>query len=174
MVLTIAGGLASVLGFAIAGGIADKIGRKWTISLGLGITFIALVIMCFVVPTGVVAEKAAHGEFTFPAILYAVWAIKGFGMALVHNCSFPMVVELCSSQKIGRFTGYYYASSMSAQTVTPILLGLMFNRTGAWRTLPVYSCILTVLSFIVFTSLVKNIKAHKVENAVGLEAFDGD
>ena len=174
MVLTIAGGLASVLGFAIAGGIADKIGRKWTISMGLGITFIALVIMCFVVPTGVVAEKAAHGEFTFPAILYAVWAIKGFGMALVHNCSFPMVVELCSSKKIGRFTGYYYASSMSAQTVTPILLGLMFNRTGAWRTLPVYSCILTVLSFIVFTSLVKNIKAHKVENAVGLEAFDGD
>ena len=174
MVLTIVGGLASVLGFAIAGGIADKIGRKWTISIGLGITFIALVIMCFVVPTGVVAEKAAHGEFTFPAILYAVWAIKGFGMALVHNCSFPMVVELCSSKKIGRFTGYYYASSMSAQTVTPILLGLMFNRTGAWRTLPVYSCILTVLSFIVFTSLVRNIKAHKVENAVGLEAFDGD
>ena len=31
MVLTIAGGLASVMGFAIAGGIADKIGRKWTI-----------------------------------------------------------------------------------------------------------------------------------------------
>ena len=174
MVLTIVGGLASVLGFAIAGGIADKIGRKWTISLGLGITFIALVIMCFVAPTGVAAENASHGEFTFPAILYAVWAIKGFGMALVHNCSFPMVVELCSSKKIGKFTGYYYASSMSAQTVTPILLGLMFNRTGAWRTLPVYSCILTVLSFIVFTALVKNIKAHKVENVVGLEALDGD
>ena len=63
---------------------------------------------------------------------------------------------------------------MSAQTVTPILLGLMFNRTGAWRTLPVYSCVLTVLSFIVFTALVKNIKARKVENVVGLEALDGD
>ena len=174
MVLTIAGGLASVLGFAIAGAIADKIGRKWTISCGLGITFVALIIMCTVAPTGVTAPNAAHGEFTFPPVLYAVWAIKGFGMALVHNCSFPMVVELCSSKKIGRFTGYYYASSMSAQTVTPILLGLMFNRTGAWRTLPVYSCVLTVLSFIVFTALVKNIKARKVENVVGLEAFDGE
>ena len=174
MVLTIAGGLASVIGFAIAGGIADKIGRKWTISCGLGITFIALIIMCTVSPTGVVAAKAAHGEFTFPAILYVVWAIKGFGMALVHNCSFPMVVELCSSKKIGKFTGYYYAASMSAQTVTPILLGLVFNVTGAWRTLPVYSMILTVLSFCVFTALVKNIKAHKVENVVGLEALDGD
>ena len=33
MILTILGGLASVLGFAIAGGIADRIGRKWTILL---------------------------------------------------------------------------------------------------------------------------------------------
>ncbi len=174
MVLTIAGGLASVLGFAIAGSIADKIGRKWTISIGLGLTFLALVLMCFVSPTGIEATNAAHGEFSFPAVLYAVWVVKGFGMALVHNCSFPMVVELCSSKKIGQFTGYYYAASMSAQTVTPILLGLIFNRTRAWRTLPVYACVLTVLSFLVFTALVKNIKAHKVENVVGLEALDGD
>ncbi len=174
MVLTIAGGLASVLGFAIAGGIADKIGRKWTISIGLGLTFLALVLMCFVSPTGIEAANAAHGEFSFPAVLYAVWVVKGFGMALVHNCSFPMVVELCSSKKIGQFTGYYYAASMSAQTVTPILLGLIFNRTRAWRTLPVYACALTVLSFLVFTALVRNIKAHKVENVVGLEALDGD
>ena len=174
MVLTIAGGLASVIGFAIAGGIADRIGRKWTISCGLGITFVALVIMCTVAPTRVTAANASHGEFTFPSILYVVWAIKGFGMALVHNCSFPMVVELCSSKKIGKFTGYYYAASMSAQTVTPILLGFVFNVTGAWRTLPVYSTILTVFSFAVFTALVKNIKAHKVENVVGLEALDGD
>ncbi len=174
MVLTIAGGLASVLGFAIAGGIADKIGRKWTISIGLGLTFLALVLMCFVSPTGIEAANAAHGEFSFPAVLYAVWVVKGFGMALVHNCSFPMVVELCSSRKIGQFTGYYYAASMSAQTVTPILLGLIFNRTRAWRTLPVYACVLTVLSFLVFTALVKNIKARKIENVVGLEALDGD
>ena len=174
MVLTIAGGLASVLGFAIAGGIADKIGRKWTISIGLGLTFLALVLMCFVSPTGIEAVGAAHGEFSFPTVLYAVWVVKGFGMALVHNCSFPMVVELCSSKKIGQFTGYYYAASMSAQTVTPILLGLIFNRTRAWRTLPVYACVLTVLSFLVFTALVRNIKARKVENVVGLEALDGD
>ncbi len=39
MVLTIAGGLASVMGFAVAGGIADKIGRKWTIHRLLGLSF---------------------------------------------------------------------------------------------------------------------------------------
>ena len=173
MVLTIAGGLASVLGFAIAGGIADRIGRKWTISCGLGITIAALVIMCFVAPTGVAAANAAHGEFTFPAVLYVVWAIKGFGMALVHNCSFPMVVELCSSKKIGKFTGYYYTASMSAQTITPVLLGLVLNATLAWRALPIYAAILTALSFAVFTALVKNIKVSKVPTVTGLEALDG-
>ena len=174
MILTILGGLASVLGFAIAGGIADKIGRKWTISTGLMITFAGLILMCFVRPTEKVAAAAAHGEFTFPVLLYAVWVLKGFGMALVHNCSFPMVVELCSAKKIGKFTGYYYAASMSAQTVTPVLLGLVLKAAMAWRALPVYACILTLLSCTVFTSLVKNIKAGKVANVTGLEALGGD
>ncbi len=172
MIMTIVGGLASAVGFAIAGLIADKIGRKWTISSGLMVTFIALFIMIFVHPTGNVV--GANGEFSFPALLYVIWILKGFGMALVHNCSFPMVVELCSAKKIGRFTGYYYAASMAAQTVTPILLGFIFMKTGAWGALPVYSTILIALSAIVFSLLVKNIKAKKVENAKGLEALGGD
>ena len=172
MLLAILGGLASVIGFAIAGGIADKIGRKWTISSGLAITFLGLIVMCFVVPTGKAVGE--HGEFAFPTLLYAVWVLKGFGMALVHNCSFPMVVELCSSKKIGKFTGYYYAASMSAQTVTPVLLGLVLNATLAWRALPVYAAVLTALSFTVFTALVKNIKAKKLANVKGLEALGED
>ena len=172
MILTIAGGVASVVGFAIAGGIAEKIGRKWTITAGLCVTFVALLLMCFAAPTNVVVGK--NGEFAFPAMLYVVWVIKGFGMALVHNCSFPMVVELCSSKKIGQFTGYYYSASMSAQTVTPILLGYIFNVTLAWRALPVYATVLIACSAVVFTMLVKNIKAAKVQNVVGIEALDGD
>ena len=172
MYLTIIGGLASVVGFATAGGIAEKIGRKWTISIGLGISFIALCIMCFVGPSGKVT--GSNGEFSFPVLLFAVWAIKGFGMSLVHNCSFPMVVELSSSKTIGRFTGFYYTASMAAQTVTPVLLGLVFTKTLIWRALPVYATVLIVLSFIVFTAFVKNIKAHKVENVTGLEALGAD
>ncbi len=174
MILTILGGLASVIGFAIAGKIADRVGRKWTIASGLMITFVGLVIMCFVFPTNTVKEGAAHGEFTFPVLLYVVWALKGFGMALVHNCSFPMVVELCSSKKIGKFTAFYYAASMSAQTVTPVLLGLVLKATMAWNALPVYATILTLLSCTVFTAFVKNIKAGKVANVSGLEALGAD
>ena len=173
MILTIVGGLASVVGFAIAGSIADRIGRKWTVTSGLAITVLALSVMCFVRPTG--RAVGAGGEHAFPSLLFAVWAVKGFGMALVHNCSFPMVVELCSSRKIGRFTGYYYAASMSAQTITPILLGLVFKVTLVWGALPVYSTVLFLLSCLVFAFLVKNIRARKLENVKGLEALaDGD
>lgn len=172
MILTIVGGAASVIGFATAGSIADRIGRKWTISTGLCVTVAAMLIMCFVSPT--YTATGANGEYAFPSLLFAVWAVKGFGMALVHNCSFPMVVELCSNKKIGKFTGFYYSASMSAQTITPILLGLVFKVTLMWRALPVYSTILFALSLAVFTALVKNIKARKVENLHGIEALEGD
>ncbi|MBO4675936.1 MAG: MFS transporter [Oscillospiraceae bacterium] len=171
MVLTIIGGVGSVAGFAIAGSIADRIGRKWTISCGLGITVLGLLVMCLIRPSG---RELANGLHAFPPLLYLFGVLRGFGMALVHNCSFPMVVELCTGKKIGRFTGYYYAASMSAQTITPVLLGLVFRMTLAWRTLPVYALIICVLSLILFTARVKNIKARKVENAHGLEALDGD
>ncbi|MBO4355642.1 MAG: MFS transporter [Clostridia bacterium] len=172
MILTIIGGLASVIGFAIAGFIADKIGRKWTISSGLTLTFAGLLVMAFVRPTGSVVGQ--NGEFAFPVLLYVVWVIKGFGMALVHNCSFPMVVELCSSKSIGRFTGYYYTASMAAQTITPVLLGFIFVHSGIWFALPIYSSVLIALSAVLFTLLVKNIRANRVANAKGLEAFDDD
>ena len=172
MILTLGGGLASAVGFLIAGGIAEKIGRKWTVSCGLIISFLATLIMIFVRPTGKVVGE--NGEFSFPAVLYGVWALKGFGMALVHNCSFPMVVELCTSKKIGKFTGYYYAASMAAQTITPVLLGLIFVRTLAWGVLPVYASVLTALSALVFLFLVKNIRIRKVATASGLEAFAED
>lgn len=172
--LVIIGGAASVIGFAIAGSIADKIGRKWTISIGLFITCLGLILMSFVKPTGSLIVKNGVEYYAFPALLYAVWGVKGFGMALVHNCSFPMVVELCSSKKIGKFTGFYYTASMAAQTVTPGLLGLILLKTQAWQTLPVYSCVLVILSCVVFTVFVKNIKATKVANAKGLEGIGSD
>ncbi len=172
MLMTIASGLASAVGFAIAGIIADKIGRKWTVSIGLFISAISLFAMIFVTPTGNIV--GTNGEFSFPMFLYITSAVDGFGMALVHNCSFPMVVELCTSKKIGKFTGYYYASSMAAQTVTPILLGFIFMRSGAWGVLPIYATILTILSALVFAILVKNVRAKKMENAKGLEGFGGD
>ena len=172
MILTIIGGLASVIGFATAGSIADKIGRKWTIAIGLLLTVLGYIVMSIVGPTKNIV--GVNGEYSFPTLLYVVWVIKGFGMSLVHNCSFPMIVELCSAKKIGQFTGYYYTSSMAAQTVTPVLLGLLLTQTSLWGILPIYSAVLLAVSSFVFIVFVKNIKASKVKNTKGLEALGQD
>jgi len=170
-ILTIAGGVASVGGFAIAGFIADKIGRKWTVSIGLGLTLLALVLMCVTFPNAIPEGKEYA---SVPILLYIVWVVKGFGMALVHNCSFPMVVELSTGKTIGRFTSMYYAASMSAQTITPVLLGLIFKTTLAWNALPIYSTILIGLSVTAFIIIVKNVKSKGTNNAKGLEALGAD
>ena len=168
MVLTILGGVGSVVGFALGGIIASKIGRKWTLFGGLALTFICYLIwalLTFVIglPNGAI-----------PIWLFIIWFLKGFGMSLVHVNSFPMVVELCNSKKIGAFTGYYYASSMAAQTITPIALGsLLFIDGFDWRFLPVYAGACIIISLLVFI-FVKNIKSTKTTFKKGLEALDAE
>jgi len=95
-------------------------------------------------------------------------------MSFVHVNSFPMVVELCSNKKIGKFTGFYYASSMSAQTITPIALGaLLLLPNFGFELLPLYATICVAISFVIFF-FVKNVKTQKTTIKKGLEAFDVD
>ena len=164
-ILTIIGGVGSVIGFAIGGIIAGKIGRKWTLLGGLGLTFVGYlvwIVLTFAVglPTG-----------SLPVWLFVIWFFKGFGMSLVHVNSFPMVVELCNSKKIGAFTGYYYASSMAAQTITPIALGsLLLVPNFDWDLLPIYAGICIAISIGIFF-FVKNVKISKTKISSGLEAL---
>ncbi|MDY6093945.1 MAG: MFS transporter [Candidatus Enteromonas sp.] len=166
MINTIAGGVGSVLGFALGGIIAGKIGRKWTVSGGLFLSIFSYAlwaILTFAIPSA--------GSGVFPPYIYAIFLLKGFGMSLVHINSFPMVVELCSKKKIGAFTGYYYAASMGAQTITPIALGsLMLIPEFSWEILPIYGLVMTVVAAAIFL-FVKNVKTSKTKIAKGLEAF---
>lgn len=171
MINTIIGGLGSVIGYALGGYIAGKIGRKWTIFSGLGLSFISYII--WIIGTFTFLKNAA-GSGSFPIIIWVIWFIKGFGMALVHLNSFPMVVELCNSKKIGAFTGYYYASSMAAQTITPIALGsLMLVPSLNWAYLPVYAALCVFVSMIIFF-FVKNVTLNKTKLAKGLEGLGQD
>ena len=170
MINTIVGGVGSILGFSFGGLIASKIGRKWTVVSGLGLTVFGYAFWSLL--TFTVTGLAGCG--TFPIWLYGVWFLKGLGMSLVHVNSFPMVVELCPNSKIGEFTGYYYAASMSAQTITPIALGaLLFAPTFGWEFVPVYGLICTVVSLTLFFFL-KNIRNRKTTFKKGLEALDQD
>ena len=165
-VLTIVGGVASVAGFALGGIIASKIGRKWTLFGGLGLTLVAYVAWIILTFTAGVGDGEAA-----PGWLYPLFVLKGFGMSLVHVNSFPMVVELCNSKKIGRFTGYYYASSMAAQTITPIAFGaLLLVPTFDWYLLPIYAAICIAASSAVFF-FVKNVNNNKTKFSSGLEAL---
>ena len=108
---------------------------------------------------------------SLPVWLFVIWFIKDFGMSLVHVNSFPMVVELCNSKKIGAFTGYYYASSMAAQTITPIALGaLLFVDLFDWFLLPIYAGICVAASIVIFI-FVKNIQNKKTTFSKGLSAI---
>ena len=165
-VLTIVGGVASVVGFALGGMIASKIGRKWTLFGGLGLTLVAYAVWIILTFAAGVGDGAAA-----PVWLYPLFAIKGFGMSLVHVNSFPMVVELCNSKKIGRFTGYYYASSMAAQTITPVAFGaLLLVPSFDWYLLPIYAAGCIALSLVVFF-FVKNVRSNKTKFTSGLEAL---
>ena len=171
MINTIIGGFGSVLGFAFGGIIASKIGRKWTVVGGLGVTLGSYLLWMIASFTFL---KGVAGNGSFPIIIYVIWLIKGFGMSLVHINSFPMVVELCSSNKIGKFTGFYYASSMAAQTLTPIALGsLLLIPNFGFELLPVYALVCLTISFGIFI-FIKNVKNKKTKIATGLEAFDSE
>ena len=173
MINTIVGGVGSVVGFLIGGILAGKIGRKWTIMSGLGLTTFALLIW-LILSLSIPVTVPSEGYNSFPIYLYFIWAIKGFGMSLVHVNSYPMVVELCSSKKVGRFTGFYYASSMAAQTITPVALGsLLLLESFSFQLLPVYALVLVAVAVIIFM-FVKNIKIKKEKIKKGLEALDVD
>ena len=165
-ILTIVGGVASVAGFALGGMIASKIGRKWTLFGGLGLTLVAYAAWIILTFTAGVGDGEAA-----PIWLYPLFVLKGFGMSLVHVNSFPMVVELCNSKKIGRFTGYYYASSMAAQTITPVAFGaLLLVPSFDWYLLPIYAAGCIALSLVVFF-FVKNVRSTKTKFTSGLEAL---
>ena len=167
MVNTIIGGVGSIVGFATGGIIASKIGRKWTVVGGLTLTVLGYVL--WAVLTFSIPGLAGCG--TFPVWIYAVWFLKGLGMSLVHVNSFPMVVELCPNSKIGQFTGYYYASSMAAQTITPIALGaLLFAPSFGWEFVPVYGLVCVAISLTLFLFM-KNVKNNKTKFSKGLEGI---
>ncbi len=161
--LTIATG-GAILTYVPSGALAAKIGRKKTILLG-----VVMMAACFV--ASFIFYLSFSGTFTTgdTILFYVLLFIVGMGWAFINVNSLPMVIEMCKGSDVGKFTGYYYTFSMSAQIVTPILCGALLRYVGYWVFFP-YACVFMVLAFLTM-QFVKhgdgNVKVKK-----GLAAFE--
>ena len=182
VVMTIVSGAASIIGFITAGIVADKIGRKWTIFAGICAVAAVYLAMSFY-PSNVPFTIAADGTKTYiytfenpnpPVFFFIISFIMGLGASFIHICSFPLVTDYCTKEKLGRYTSLYYAASMGAQSITPILGGLILKHATFWNALPIYSTVLMVAAGAVFFFVKAPHNKDTGKNVKGLEALGAD
>lgn len=163
--------------FAIpAGIIAGKRGRKKTIVTGLILLLLFLTPMVFIDPIlKVIGINVASPSTAMikQIVTVVLLACAGIGWACVNINSLPMVVELASHDKIGRFTGYYYFFSFSASIFSPILFGWIRDVTNDYNTLFVCALICFGLALLC-TSFVKHgeVTDTKAANEEGLSTLE--
>ena len=97
------------------------------------------------------------------------FALVGLAWAAINVNSLPMVVEMCRGSDVGKFTGYYYTASMTAQVITPVLAGTLLKHLGYHILFP-YGAVFVALSFVTI-SFVKH-GDSKAAARKGLEAFE--
>ena len=109
---------AAIVSYIPVGIVASKIGRKKTILAGV------------VMLTTAFAAASFIREGMSPVLMYMLFSLAGIGWATINVNSFPMVVELAKGGDVGKYTGFYYTASMTAQIVTPILSGFLVDQIG--------------------------------------------
>ena len=121
----------TLLSYMPMANLSCRIGRKLTTYIGIGL-------MCF----GGLCIFLTQG---YHPLIYVWVSVAGVGMGTVATTIYPMIMEVASVKTTGRYTGYYYTASMSAQIVTPILSGAVMEFIG-YRYLYLYSIICALLA----------------------------
>ena len=148
--------VGAVLSYLPVGMLSSRFGRKRMIQAG-----VLMMTVCF----------ALAGMFaSFHPVVYLIFALVGASWAMINVNSYPMVVEISKSGDVGKYTGYYYAFSMAAQIVTPILSGLLLQNVGYYTLMP-YAAVMVALSFVTIT-LSKHGDNRPEPPKSRLEAFD--
>ena len=126
---------AAIISYLPVGFIASRVGRKKTICAG-------------VIMLATAFGVAAFLRDNSPAMLMnAMFALAGIAWATINVNSFPMVVEMCSEQDVGRYTGLYYTASMAAQVATPMFSGLLMDKLGMTVLFP-YAAVFSALALV--------------------------
>lgn len=145
--------------FAIPSGfIAGKIGRRVTISIGL-IILIIMLILLYVTPvnallTGIaplplVGIPLTEGGPRMLTLAGVLLIIGGIGWAFININSLPMIVDLTSAARIGTYTGLYYLFSTLSAIVGPNLNGWAIQLTNNN-----YNIIMALAPIFMFVALV--------------------
>ena len=150
---------AAIVAYLPAGMVASKIGRKKTIMGG-----VILLTTAFGAASFMRAESPTW-------LMNVLFAMAGIAWATINVNSFPMVVEMCSGADIGKYTGFYYTASMTAQIVTPMLSGFLMDTFGMTVMFP-YAAVFVALAFVTMSMVMHG--DAKPEAKVGLEALDND
>ena len=103
------------------------------------------------------------------AVMFAAFALVGLAWAAINVNSLPMVVEMCRGSDVGKFTGYYYTASMTAQVITPVLAGSLMKRIS-YQVLFPYAAFFVLLSFV--TMCFVRHGDSRAEAKAGLAAFE--
>lgn len=117
--------------FALPSGyIGGKIGRRVTISIGLSLMIICMVLM-FILPVTILTTPL----FSLPLIglvpvVGLILMFVGAAWALININSLPMVVDMTDSIRIGTYTGLYYLFSTLAAIAGPNINGWIVELTG--------------------------------------------
>ena len=157
--------ISSVITFIPAGILANKLGRKKSVLIGLIFLLIGFL------GSAIVTTKL-DGSTRF--ILFYIFVVfAGIGWASINVSSYPMVCECASQKNIGKISSMYYFASMLAQSVTPILVGFIMSKNG-YHPLFYYSSALTVIAFIVFMLYKENKKQVEIIKKGLFEHFDQD
>lgn len=153
--------VTAIIAFIPIGILSTKIGRKKSILIG-----IVILAVCF--------GSASFVNEDSGWIMYIIFGLTGIGWATINVNSYPMVVELAKGSNVGKYTGYYYAFSMGAQILTPILSGVFMDYVFKTRlVLFPYAAIFVAASFITML-LTKHGDAVHLEQKSLLENFDVD
>jgi MFS family permease len=131
----------SAVAFIPVGFLATKIGRRKSIMLGFGLAVVSYLLLLLFV------KQSAN--YLLPAVLFSTfYLITGFGLIIANVNTFPMVVELSSAEDVGKYTGFYYTATMSAQAITPMLSGLVMDNFGM-RYLFAYSAVAVAIAIVI-------------------------
>lgn len=128
--------------FAVPSGLlAQRIGRRRTIMLGIGGMITTFLLGYFIIQNAIT--------------LIIILLFGGFFWALINVNSLPLVYDYGDEKRIGAYTGLYYFASQSASVLGPTLGGVLVDAiNNQYRVLFIFGTVFMILAFLAMRGVV--------------------